>query len=295
MIIVDYSQVVISNFMVEVGGRKDIDVSVPLLRHMILNTIRSYNKKHRNEFGEMIIACDSWKYWRREHFPFYKGNRKKQRDASGIDWETLFEALKLVKKEINEYLPWRVVEAEGAEADDVIATLCEWAQENYLKETALFDPEPKPILIVSGDGDFVQLQRWGNIKQFSPITKKFLKADRSPDYVVMEHIIKGDAGDGVPNVLSADNCIVDGVRQSPVMTKKMEQWIADPSTMPQDDNFKRNFARNKLMVDLSMIPADVKNRVIETFTAQPKKDRSQLLNYFIKNKMSNMLEVASDF
>lgn len=294
MIIVDYSQVMISNLMAEIGNRTDVDIDVNLLRHMVINTIRSYKFKFGKEYGEMVIACDSRKYWRKEYFPYYKSNRKKARQESGFDWPLIFDTINLIKQELIEYFPYRVIEVEGAEADDIIASLVFWSVENDIKEGTLVS-EPHPLLILSGDHDFNQLQKFKHVKQFSPVQKKFVKADTTPEKYVLEHIIRGDSGDGVPNVLTADDAIFKGERQKKIMTTKLEGWINDPESMPKDDNFVRNYQRNKALVDLSMIPKDIQDNIINTFTTYPTKDKGQLLNYFIKNKMKMMIEHVGEF
>jgi len=293
LIIIDYNQVAISNLMVEMGGRKDIEINLPLIRHMIINSIRSYKQKFGGKYGDIVIACDNRHYWRRRVFPNYKANRKKDREASGYDWTAIFEALSAVRDELDKFFPYPVVNVEGAEADDIIATLAEWSQSNDLS-LGMFD-EPKPLLVVSGDHDFIQLQKYSNIKQYSPIQKKLVTPERSPESYVIEHIIRGDSGDGVPNVLSDDNCLVESRRQKPIQTKKLEEWIKDPSTLPQDDEFKKNYDRNRVLVDLSCIPMSVKEAIINNFVSQPKKDRSQLMNYFMQHRMKMMLEVISEF
>lgn len=294
MIVIDYSQTIISNLMAEIGGRKDVDIEVGLLRHMVINTIRSHKQKFEREYGEIVIACDSKKYWRKEHFPYYKANRKKAREESGFNWPLIFDTINLIKEELNKFFPYKVIEVGGAEADDVIATLAKWTFENDLKEGSLFS-EPNPFLIISGDHDFIQLQKYSHVKQYSPIHKKFVKPDSTPQEYVLEHIIKGDKGDGIPNVLSADDSIVSGERQKKIMSVKLEQWIKDPSSMPTDVYFQRNFDRNKLLVDFSSIPEHIEYEIINTFISLPTKDKSQLLNYFIENKMKQMMEHIGEF
>jgi hypothetical protein len=293
MIVIDYNQTAISNLMAEMGGRKDIDINLPLIRHMILNSIRGYKQKFGAKYGDLVIACDNRKYWRRDYFPHYKANRKKDRDASGYDWKAIFEALSTVREELDKIFPYPVINVEGAEADDVIAVLAEWTQTNDLS-VGMFE-EPKPFLVVSGDHDFIQLQKYSNVSQYSPIHKKMIKPERKPEDYVLEHIIRGDSGDGVPNVLSDDTCLVEGRRQKPVSTKKLEEWVKDRSKLPNDAEFTTRYERNKLLVDLSMIPTSVKYDVINTYVSQPKKDRSQLMNYFMQNKMKQMLEVMGEF
>jgi hypothetical protein len=293
-IIVDYSQTAISNLMGELGGRKDIDINVSLVRHMIINSIRGYKQKFGKDYGDIVIACDSKTYWRKSTFPLYKAHRKRDRDSSGFDWKAIFETLSLVREELHQFFPYKVLNVEGAEADDVIAVMAEWSQTNDLNKS-LFDEEPKPFLIISGDHDFIQLQKFSNVKQYSSIHRKMVTSPSSPQDYVIEHIIRGDKGDGIPNVLSDDDSIFNGVRQKPISTKKLTEWIKDPSLMPQDATFKRNYDRNKTLVDLSQIPENVKTDIINTFVSQPKKDRSNLINYFMQNKMKQMLEVVQEF
>ena len=294
MILIDYSQVIISNLMAEIGGRSDVAIDVNLLRHMVINTIRSHKLKFEGEYGELVIACDSRHYWRKQYFPYYKANRKKAREDSKFNWQEIFDAINLIKKELATIFPFKVIEVEGAEADDIIASLVYWSLDNDVREGTLI-PDPKPLLIISGDHDFNQLQKYKHVKQFSPVLKKFVKADMTPEEYVLYHIIRGDKGDGVPNVLSKDDSIVSGERQSSITTKKLEEWIKDPSTMPTDDTFKRNFDRNKTLVDLSMIPKEIQERIINTFTEYPLRDKGQLLNYFMSNRMKQMIEHIQEF
>ena len=278
--------------MAELGGRKDIDINLPLIRHMILNSIRGYKQKFGAKYGNLVIACDGQNYWRRKVFPQYKANRKKDREESGYDWSAIFEALSAVREELNAVFPYPVIRVDGAEADDIIAALAEWSQTNDLSGML---EEPKPFLIISGDHDFIQLQKYRNVSQFSPIQKKFVKPERSPESYVIEHIIRGDTGDGIPNILSDDNCLVEGRRQKPILTKKLEEWIRDPNTMPPDATFHTNYQRNKALVDFTCIDSEVKASIINTFVSQPQKDRSQLMNYFMKHRMKQMLELISEF
>ena len=288
MIIIDYSQVVISTLMSEVGSRSDVEIQIDLLRHMIINTIRSHKVKFQREYGDVVIACDSKKYWRKQYFPYYKANRKKAREDSGFNWAAIFDAINTLKEELRTFFPYKVIEVEGAEADDVIACLVKWSSEHNLTDT-LF-PEPRPVLIISGDHDFNQLQKYKHVKQFSPIQKKFIKPDTTPQRIVLEHIIKGDKGDGIPNVLTSDDAIVQGERQRSVSSKKLEEWMCNPASMPQDDSFKRNFQRNQTLVDFDFIPDPLCQSIINSFVDYPNKDKSQILNYLIQHRMKQMIE-----
>ena len=283
MIIVDLSQVMISNLMVQLGNHTNTELEEDLLRHMILNSIRSYNQKFKNEYGEMIIACDAGNNWRRQIFPYYKANRRKNREKSELNWTHIFDVLGKVREELKEYFPYRVIQIDGAEADDIIGTLVD-----------KFGNTSEKILIMSGDKDFVQLQRYMNVKQYDPVQKKW-RTTNDPDRFVKEHIMRGDTGDGVPNFLSADNTFVVGARQKPLSQKKMDAWIhMDPREFC-DENMLRGYMRNQQLVDLTFVPENLRVQVLEEYEAQAGKGRSKLFNYFIEKRLKNLLESINEF
>lgn len=293
MIVVDFNQVAISNMMAELGGRRDVEVNVPLIRHMIINSIRSYKRKFGAEFGEIVIACDNRHYWRRQFFPNYKANRKKNRADSGFDWNSIFEALHQVRAELSEHFPYPVIDVDGAEADDVIGVLAEYSQTS---NTDGLLPSAEPFLVLSGDHDFNQLQKWSNVKQYAPVQKKFVKLTDTPEAVLMEHIIMGDKGDGVPNILSDDDTFVTGSRQRPMRKDKVAEWKNQkPEDFITSDEMWRNFQRNRELVDLSRIPEDIKEAIIDSYEKQQGGDRSGLLNYFIANRMKQMIDLIDEF
>jgi len=283
MIIVDLSQVMISNLMVQLGNHTNTEIEEDLLRHMVLNSIRSYNQKFKNEYGEMIIACDAGNNWRRQIFPYYKANRRKNREKSELNWTQIFDTLSKVREELKEFFPYRVIQIDGAEADDIIGTLVDQ-----------FGNTSEKILIMSGDKDFVQLQRYMNVKQYDPVQKKW-RTTNDPDRFVKEHIMRGDTGDGVPNFLSADNTFVVGARQKPLSQKKLDAWIhMDPRDFC-DDNMLRGYMRNQQLVDLTFIPENLREQVMVEYEAQAGKGRSKLFNYFIEKRLKNLLESINEF
>ena len=299
MIVVDFNQTAISNFMSEVGGRTDdsIEVNLPLLRHMIINTLRSYKMRFGNEFGDMVLAMDNRNYWRRREFQYYKAARRKARETSHLDWNDIFTSLNVIRHELEEFFPYPVIDVDGAEADDVIGTLAEYSQTIGKPIGGLFDdPEPEPFLVISGDHDFKQLQRYPNVKQYAPTQKKWVKIKEPAEQVLMEHIITGDKGDGIPNMLSEDDTFVDGRRQRPIRKVLLEEWKKQkPEEFVTNSDMAHGFTRNQLLIDLTKTPQDIKDNIINSYKSQEGGDRSQLLNYFIKNKMSLMIEVIGDF
>ena len=283
MIIMDLSQVMISNLMIQLGNHTNADIEEDLLRHMVLNSVRAYNVKFKNEFGEMIIACDAGNNWRRQIFPYYKANRRKNREKSEINWNSVFETLNKVRDELKDYFPYRVLRVDGAEADDIIGTLAQ-----------TYGNTNEKILILSGDKDFVQLQAFMNVQQFDPVQKKWRKTN-DVDRFMKEHIIRGDAGDGVPNFLSADDTFVVGARQKPISQKKLDQWLdTDPKEFC-DEKMLRGYLRNQQLVDLNFIPPDIKKEVLVQYEQQAGKGRDKLFNYFIDRRLKLLLESINEF
>ncbi len=283
MLLVDLNQVMISNFMAQIGNHTNIKIEEDLLRHMVLNSLRSYNAKFRSTYGEMIIACDDRGSWRRQVFPYYKANRKKDREQSEIDWTAVFESLNKIREELKTYFPYRVIQIETAEADDVIGTLC---QE--------YGNTSEKILIISGDKDFRQLHGFMNVRQYDPVRKKWVE-ENNPDRYLKEHIMKGDRGDGVPNFLSRDDCFVLNSRQKPLTSKKLDLWINLEPEVFCDENMLRGWKRNQQLVDLNFIPADIRQAVVESYNTQVGKGREKLFTYFVEHKLKNLLPDIDQF
>lgn len=285
MIVIDFSQVMLSNIMVQLGNHTNAQVDENMCRHMVLNSIRMYKTKFGPEYGKMVIACDATNYWRRQLFPYYKANRKKSQAASELDWKAIFECLNKIRDELTEYFPYVTIRIDTAEADDIIGTLCkEYGNTN------------EKILIISGDKDMQQLQRFMNVKQYNPVMKKFITCN-DPDRFLKEHIIKGDSGDGIPNFLSDDTSLVTGVRQKPITQKKLDSWVnKNPEEFCDSMTQLRNYKRNQQLIDLNMIPDEVYARVIESYVSQLEKKASPgLMNYFITNRLKNLMENMNEF
>lgn len=280
MILLDFSQVCLSGILA--SGNKDFGED--LVRHMVLNSIRNFKSRFSN-YGELVICCDDKNYWRKQMFPYYKANRKKSREASSLDWNMIFNTLSMIKEEVKENFPYVVLQVQSAEADDLIATMVDRYGNNGEK-----------IMIVSGDKDFAQLQRYKNVSQYSPITKKMIKVDDPMEYL-FEHVIRGDSGDGVPNILSRDDVFVNGLRQKPLQKKKVASMIDEMKRgiTPFDGEVKRNYLRNIQLIDLTRVPDDIRQEVIYKYNNYERKDRSLLLNYFIKNKLKNLMSDIQEF
>jgi len=281
VIIVDLNQVMISTLMVQIGNHKNIKIEEDIIRHMVLNALRAHKVRFTEEFGEMVIACDDKNYWRKQVYPYYKANRKKERDASELDWNAVFETLNKIREELKTNFPYKVIQIDHAEADDIIATL---VKEYHYREK---------ILILSGDKDFGQLQKYPNVKQYSPVLKKYITCT-NPEMFLKEHIMKGDSSDGIPNFLSADNVFITATRQSPVTSKKLSAWILQEPEEFCNETMLRNYKRNQQLIDLECIPEDISKQVLYQYDNQ-KKDRSKLFNYFVEYKLKNLMACVGDF
>lgn len=283
MILLDFNQVCISNLMAQLGNHTDADIDEDILRHMVLNTIRSLRVKFK-DYGDMVICCDDKHVWRKQVFPYYKANRKKSREQSEIDWVKIFGCLNNIRDELKAYFPYRVLQIEGAEADDVIGTLA-------IKYGQMLNTGKK-ILILSGDKDFVQLHVFGNVQQYDPVRKKFIKQD-DPIKFTRELILKGDRGDGIPNILSKDDVLVTGERQRPVRTDKYIN-IDKPREFFTGE-LLRNWIRNEQLIDLTFIPENIQAKVIEQYDLEADKPRDKLFNYFVKYKLKLLMEHIGEF
>jgi hypothetical protein len=298
MIMVDYSQCALAailTFQRELKGNEEEVKN--LIRHVTLSTLKSYKKKYGAEYGEMVICCDGRKYWRKEFFEFYKGSRKKNRDASDLNWKLIFDTLSEMRTDLVEHFPYRVLHVDRAEADDIIAVMTKWAQENDLVQEGLVE-ESQKILILSSDKDFKQLQLHPNVRQWSPMQKKYITASKTEitDFMV-EHIVKGDAGDGVPNILSQDDVFMqDGLRQKPVSAKRLAEFIAKGFDGCRDDTERRNWHRNSTLVDFKHIPEEVSNEIISSYiNNSPNGDKMSIMNYLIEKRCRLLLDDLEDF
>ena len=284
MILIDYNQIMLASLFVSIGNHTNAEIDENMIRHMFLNSLRANRKKFTNDYGEVVICADGKNTWRKNAFPYYKANRKKHREESELDWSELYRIIGTIREELHELFPYKVLHFEGLEADDIIGTLCH--------EFGTPMNTGEPILILSGDKDYIQLQKYANVSQFNPVMKKWVRHN-DPDRFLMEHIIRGDAGDGVPNVLSADNCIVVGDRQKPITAKKLEAMIQNPESM--DEQTKIRFGRNKMLIDLGATPENYRKMIIEEFAKEKEVGRSKLFNFFIEKRLRNLMADIQDF
>ena len=283
MILVDYNQMIIANFM-QFQKQFKAGQETDMLRHKVLNNIKMLNNKFKEEYGDMVFCCDGQKNWRKTVFEHYKANRKKQREDNpqNIDWQALFDALNAIKLELSEDFPYKVLNGQECEADDIIAIVCK----HYHKQ--------EPIIIISSDKDFIQLQKYDNVSQWSPLKKNFIK-HKQPVVFKIELIIKGDRSDGVPNILSPDDTFVTDQRQRKLSKKKLEEWSqSDPKDVFNGEVY-RNWKRNEQLIDLDFVPNSIEINILDEFESEHFTGRNRMLNYFVKHRLRDLTESLQEF
>lgn len=276
MILIDFTQTIIAGLMAQMkmnGG----EVSEDMLRHMIINSVRNYQKKYARDYGEIVLCTDAAHPWRRDYYPLYKAGRKKTREASDLDWTMLFNTLQKVKEEIRDNFPYRYMYVENCEADDIIAVLTKQATE--------------PVLIISGDKDFQQLHKYDDVTQWSPNLNRMVECN-DPDLFLKEHILKGDKSDGIPNILSNDDCFELGIRQTPLRKPILEKYLR--ITIEKDDKYYRNYLRNQTLIDLDFIPQDIEDRILEEFD-KTEIVRGKVFDYLVSHRLNELLNHVEDF
>ena len=291
MILIDFTQIAIGSLMVALNRSKESEPDENLVRHLVLNNLRFYRSRYIEKYGELIICCDSRHYWRRDYFPNYKANRKKDRASSGYDWDFIFTTLNGVRDEIKENFPYKVVEVYGAEADDIIAILVK----RVLNDTN--------NLIVSSDKDFIQLHSVA-VEQYSPVTKRMVNGKEPLEYL-REHIIRGDRSDGVPNILSPDDTFVSEKRQKPIRKSIVAELLEQMNNYEPThlhtlakcpkDTWIRNWQRNETLIDFSKIPNNIQDDILREFKNVKVGSREGLFDYFIKNRLNNLIDNLGEF
>lgn len=279
-ILIDLSQVAISNLMMSPEIHKG-DVDEMLIKHMILNSIRAYKQRFGNEYGQVVVACDSKHYWRKDIFPHYKAHRKAGRKKSKFEWSEVFDCISNIKNELRENFPYKVLEVYGAEGDDIIAVVAK----NEMEKT----------LIIGSDKDYCQLQTRPNIRQYAPTAKKFLDVD-NPKEFLNELIISGDKSDGIPNIKSDADTFVTEKRQKPIKKADIGQWKKlEPKDFCESRKMLENFKRNKVLIDFDFIPEELEKTILAEYGKEALGSKEKIMQYFIDNKMRMLIKDLDQF
>ena len=285
-----------------VGSGKDIDMRVGMAMHIIFNSV----KKAWNDFdGNHVVFCLEGRSWRKDFYTPYKANRKVTRDQRSPremeDDELFFEAYDDMCTFLAEKSNCTVIRQSNAEADDLIAT---WIQQH---------PDDKHV-IVSTDSDFYQLIA-PNVTQYNGTTDqivtlegfknaktgewvidkktKEVKTPVVPEWVLFEKCVRGDSAD---NVFSAyPGARLKGTKNKTGITEAyndrhtggfnfnnfmLQRWVDHEEA---EHRVRDDFERNKILIDLTQQPDEVKaesKAIVEN--AKTKDTKQQVGVYFMK-------------
>ena len=282
MILVDLSQIMMACTVMSME-KGQTEAEMDFVRHMVLNSLRMYREKYNDEYGELVLCCDDMHSWRRDYFPQYKAGRRTTREESPLNWTQIFGCFNTLKSELKTIFPYKFIQVDTAEADDIIGVLCRYSSQ--VKEK---------VLIVSSDKDFIQLHD-KYVRQWSPVTKKLVNGIEPSQYL-FEHILKGDKSDGIPNILSADDSIINGVRQKPITKKYIDNFVLHNAELNgRTDTEIRNFHRNEKLIDLKHTPKELSDLIWNEYQKEPKGSRTNLLNFFVEKRLNNLIETVGDF
>lgn len=297
-ILVDYTQIALSGILqfqhdlLKSSEEKKVD----LIRHVVLSTLLSNKKKFTETYGDMVICGDGKRYWRKTIFPYYKASRSKARAASDLDWGLIFDTLNGLLVDLRENFPYKVMHIETVEADDIIGVVTGYLQENDLVTRGLME-ESQKVLILSSDKDNIQLQKFGNVKQWSPMQKKFVKPESCAVESLIEKICTGDTGDGIPNIMSPDDVFVtDGARQKPFSRKRLLEFYSKGIEACKNDDERRNYKRNEMLVSYDHIPQQIRETIIATYKETPiTGNKKTIMGYLMKHRCKNLMEHIEEF
>lgn len=280
MILIDFSSI---SYATVIKTASQIQLTPTNIRHSILQRILYLYKKHKDKYGpELIICCDSNKSsWRKRYYPYYKANRKRAREMIKIDWQLFFETQEELINELREYFPYKIYRVDNVEADDIISYV--------IKVT---DPAT-PILVISQDKDFFQFQlHYKNVDQYIPDQDRFYKVTFQEALDKhMEHIIRGDAADGIPNVFSDDDALVNpDKRQSRATKKRIEDFIQrlENKTLTPEEETKIN--RNRILIDLKSLPEDIETLIENELNTHQPTDKSKLFKYLLEHQLDKIIK-----
>lgn len=270
MILIDYSQIAISNASV-IQNQNGGELIIEQLRYQILNSLRMYHQKFKDEFGELVICCDGSNYWRTQVFEHYKGWRKALNDDPEHKKKSddLYQKVDTIRDELKRTFPFKLIRFDNLEADDVIAILSLHINAD--------------TIIISADKDFQQLQAMPRIKQYSPLKKEFIDC-QIPNMFLKELIIRGDKGDGIPNIFGDDDSLMTKTRQRSIRATDIQKWLYEkPEVFCESATVLENYNRNKKLIAFSEIPEEYRQRVLGELSNQA---LNKSVNSIYVNKLS---------
>ena len=253
-------------------------------KNFVLRTILSHKIKFGGEYGKYVFCHDANQntYWRKDIFKNYKSERAKAKKKQqllydNVDWDDVHEVMREVKTDFDTVFPYKIMNVNRMEADDIIATL-----------TKNFHHREK-IVIISRDHDFKQLLQYPNVKLYDPFKKAFV-AVADPKKYILEHTIRGDTGDCIPNILSDENTFVTaGKRQNSIRKVNLDKWLEmDYKEFCENKTMLKRYIKNKSLVDLSELPAEYEKNILEEFEKPANGDNKLIYRYLVTNQLAKL-------
>jgi 5'-3' exonuclease len=302
MILVDYNQAALAGifaFQEDIKAGKDVE---NIVRHAVINSLFNYKRRYASKYGELVICADArGGYWRKEIFKHYKGTRAKSREESDFPWDTVFNILNQLREDIKLYFPWRIVHIDKAEADDVIAILTKHAASLGGKKTGLYDDE-EPVFIISSDHDFKQLHIYDGVKQWCPRQEKLITVNSKKEIkkLIIEHIVKGDSGDGIPNIRMPSSYFMKGKnvvpRQKSIKTSWLEEFYEKGIDACQSKFQRHRYQFNERLVSFEFIPDHIEQAILDYYKNNPPKGtKLKTLEYLTQHRCRLLAEQITEF
>jgi 5'-3' exonuclease len=284
-------------------------------------TLSSINKVYRRFPADHVIFALEGRSWRKDFYPPYKRNRadaraaltESEQEEDRVFWETYDVFTKYLAEQTN----CSVIRHGQAEADDVIAR---WIA---------LHPQDQHV-IVSSDTDFVQLVA-ANVDQFNGITDELItlrgifddrdrpvqdrktkqpKSAPDPEWLLFEKCMRGDPTDNVfsafPGVRSKGTknrvglleAFEDRQRQGYTWNNLMLQRWTDHEGV--EHRVLDDYQRNRVLIDLSAQPEDVKRMVDDAIHEQiSHKDIGQVgvrfMRFCGKHELTRISESAEQY
>ena len=83
--------------------------------------------------------------------------------------------------------------------------------------------------------------------------------------------------------------------RSPITKGTLDKLLNEEVDAWQDEIAKTGYSRNKTLIDLTCIPLEVKEKIINTYDEIKPATKQKMLNYFMEHKLKNLMDVIEEF
>ena len=284
-------------------------------------TLGSVNKAWRDQKADHVVFCLEGRSWRKDYYEPYKKNRAVARaaltEAEQEEDKLFWEAFDNLKTILSEKPNCTVLQHSELEADDLIAGFVH-AHPN------------DDHIIISSDTDFYQLLA-PNVQQYNGVADELhtlagildkkgkLVIDKKtkepkvipdPQWILFEKCMRGDPTDnifsaypgvrtkGSKNKIGLTEAFADKHKKGYSWNNLMLQRWTDHNGV--EHRVLDDYERNRVLVDLTAQPPEIKTKIAETIAAGAvKKSRpmvgAQFLKFCGKYELNKLSEQSSSF